>query len=334
MLCLVIADDLTGACDAAVPFRLRGVQTRAAIGSDAEPCEVLAISTDSRDADESEIRARLEAVAARASAWSPAVVFKKIDSLLRGSPGVEIAAAVDAFACDYAVITPAFPAMGRLVIDGHLHVRGVGSWEPVHVETRLGLPAADATCDEDLDAIVAQGLASGCRILWAGSAGLSFALSRALYPGPAPSPPSPGRGSAPLLFCVGSDHAVTAAQRADLSTRRRARVVPIDRVAPSLSAGGHAILRIPRNMPPQVLHELFAKTRDLMGGLLLTGGDTASLVCRAAGFCHIELMGEIVTGLPWGRIEGGALHGLPVATKSGAFGASDALTRVADFFTI
>ena len=40
----------------------------------------------------------------------------------------------------------------------------------------------DAVYDEDLDRIAAAGLATGLRILWAGSAGLAAALARTLYP--------------------------------------------------------------------------------------------------------------------------------------------------------
>jgi uncharacterized protein YgbK (DUF1537 family) len=67
--------------------------------------------------------------------------------------------------------------------------------------------------------------------------------------------------------------------------------------------------------------------------LVLTGGDTASLICRAAGVQHIDLRGEIVSGIPRGVLRGGELNGMPVATKSGAFGNSDAFIKIADFFS-
>ncbi|MES1261271.1 MAG: four-carbon acid sugar kinase family protein, partial [Acidobacteriota bacterium] len=59
MKCLLIADDLTGACDAAVRFRLRGAKTRVALTGATEPCEVLAVSTDSRGLCAAEAGARL-----------------------------------------------------------------------------------------------------------------------------------------------------------------------------------------------------------------------------------------------------------------------------------
>jgi uncharacterized protein YgbK (DUF1537 family) len=67
--------------------------------------------------------------------------------------------------------------------------------------------------------------------------------------------------------------------------------------------------------------------------LVLSGGDTASLVCRAAGVQRIELCDEIVPGVPRGILRGGAFDGVGVVTKSGGFGDRDTLVQVADFFT-
>lgn len=80
-----------------------------------------------------------------------------------------------------------------------------------------------------------------------------------------------------------------------------------------------------------------ARIRELLanaaGPLVLSGGDTASVVCRALDARAIELRREIAPGIPCGVIVGGAFDGLPVVTKSGGFGPPDALIEVADFFT-
>jgi uncharacterized protein YgbK (DUF1537 family) len=67
--------------------------------------------------------------------------------------------------------------------------------------------------------------------------------------------------------------------------------------------------------------------------LLLTGGDTAALVCEAVGGRNIDLYGEISPGIPFGVLNGGAFDGVSVVTKSGAFGPDDALIQVADHFS-
>jgi len=69
-----------------------------------------------------------------------------------------------------------------------------------------------------------------------------------------------------------------------------------------------------------------------IGGLVLTGGDTASLVCQALGATSIHLRGQITEGFPWGNLHGGMLDRLPVATKSGGFGDDNALLGSAQFF--
>ena len=312
--CLLIADDLTGACDAAIHFAARGRRTMVPIGvgQGIDLPAVLAISTDSRDLDAAAQR-RLLADVARRLPWRDAsILFKKIDSTLRGNPGGEIAAAAEAFACDLAVITPAFPAMHRVVEGGILRTPGAA---PVDVARLLGDQGAsgdrfltfDANCDDDLDRIVAGALAGKGRVLWAGSGGLAAALARTLPRGSDVAPRALSH-EGPVVFCIGSDHPATLAQLERLSAARTEHVV-LRRVE---------IERMQSAAPR---------------ALVLSGGDTASAACRAAGVQRIHLQDEIVPGIPRGVLGGGVFDGLPVATKSGGFGQPDALIQVADFFT-
>jgi uncharacterized protein YgbK (DUF1537 family) len=337
--CLVIADDLTGACDAAVPFALRGLRVRVAVNGDAElgQTDVLAISTESRDGDLASFRTALD----RLPPLQPRILFKKIDSTLRGNAGPEVAAALATFGCDAAVVTPAFPAMGRMVEAGYLRVEGDSGFIPIELAAHFrDLPAAgarfalrDAACDAHLDAIVREGLASGERILWAGSAGLAAALARATGIG---SPSGWAFSPAPAVFCLGSDHAVTMEQQARLVEQRGAALfvaetVRNEAISEALEQGRHVVLRIRRGHTPA------ARIRQLLAGaagpLVLCGGDTASLVCRALDVRAIELRREVAAGIPCGAIEGGPFEGMPVVTKSGGFGRPDALIEVADFLT-
>ena len=93
----LIADDLTGACDAAIPFKMRGVRSMVHFDADApQDARVQAFTTETRDLDENEVELKIRELAARVSAAQPRLIFKKIDSLLRGNPGLEIATALDA----------------------------------------------------------------------------------------------------------------------------------------------------------------------------------------------------------------------------------------------
>jgi uncharacterized protein YgbK (DUF1537 family) len=340
LACLLIADDLTGACDAAAQFALRGLAARVSLdpGSEAGATGVLAISTESRGGDLASFRQALE----RLPPLRPRILFKKIDSTLRGNIGQEVAATLAVFGCDRAVVTPAFPAMGRAVEAGYLRVVGDSGFVPREVAGCFrDLPAAvrarialrDAACDAHLDAIVREELAGGRRILWAGSAGLAAALARATGAGSAAEMAfSPGPG----IFCLGSDHAVTLAQQERLLRHRAAALfaaghAPNEAILDALERRRHVVLRISRG------HTSAARVRQLLmgiaGPLALCGGDTASLVCCALAVNAIELRREVAPGIPCGIIQGGPFDALPVVTKSGGFGRPDALIEVADFFT-
>jgi uncharacterized protein YgbK (DUF1537 family) len=172
-------------------------------------------------------------------------------------------------------------------------------------------------------------------VLYAGSAGLANAVAKIALGGAEISiSHQPSR--LPCIFCIGSDHPVTRAQLAALAGERSIEcfATKARSLTACLEAGRHAILFLPRNETPSgTIRDLLEPARKLASALLLSGGDTASLVCAALGAEAIELEGEIVTGLPWGRLQGGSLPGFAVATKSGGFGLPHALIEVADYFT-
>ena len=267
--------------------------------------DVTAVSTESRDIEEAGIQQRMHAVASAVS--GDGTVFKKIDSTLRGSIRCEIAAAMTAFSRQSAVITPAFPDMGRIVRGGRLYVEG--RLKPVTQEQAKGLlHMLDAVDNQDIDRIVADHLHLPEPVLWAGSAGLASALARRLYgePQPLTAPAIDG----PVVFCIGSDHPATAAQVRELP--RDAIILPILRG---------------QTTPDEIRLAVRGA-----GALFVTGGDTASIILSSIGAEGITIRHEVVTGVPWGVLSGGSLDGRPVVTKSGGFGAPDTLIRVARFF--
>jgi uncharacterized protein YgbK (DUF1537 family) len=340
----LLADDLTGACDATVPFKLRGARSVVCLGSVPSACnyDVVGLSTESRDLEPTAAQQRVREAASELASLDPAIIFKKIDSTLRGNVGAEIAAALDAFDSEFALVTPAFPRMGRMVRDGRLCVEQDAAWQPIDIAERLRAQGLDSrfllletACDGDLEAAVAETFHSGRRVLYAGSAGLANAVAKIALGGAEISiSHQPSR--LPCIFCIGSDHPVTRAQLSALASERSIEcfATKARSLTSCLEAGRHAILFLPRNETPYcAIRDLLEPAQKLASALLLSGGDTASLVCAALGAEAIELEGEIVTGLPWGRLQGGSLPGFAVATKSGGFGAPDALIEVADYFT-
>jgi uncharacterized protein YgbK (DUF1537 family) len=364
---VVVADDLTGACDTALQFRRRGA--RAVVHFDlrafqGEQSDVDAFSTESRNLEPCTSAKRISLLARtlRECCGEAPVVFKKIDSLLRGAPGAEIRAAMDAFECDVAVITPAFPELGRKVVEGRLHVEGDASWRAMDVLAVLhsqGLPecqhvspssiakllangcryiSADSTSNEELNIVADEAMRCGRKVLWAGSAGLAGSLAEILFSG-TDERKERRCGRQPVLFLIGSQHPVTAGQVKNLSNQRRASELdaasntPRD-IANILTEGRHAIVRVPMGeIETDRVRQLLCAVNGLVEAVVISGGDTLSLFSQATTSESIEIEGQIVAGLPFGRIRGGLLEGMTVATKSGAFGQPDALTKVTDFFT-
>jgi len=133
----VVADDLTSAADGAIAFLKRGYVARICrAGADDTHASLVSIDTGSRTLDEADA-AQVTRQAVTTLADRP-LLYKTIDSTLRGHIRVEIAAAFRASGRPRLVVAPAFPAAGRTTIDGIqlLHGEPVAqtaySRDPVH----------------------------------------------------------------------------------------------------------------------------------------------------------------------------------------------------------
>jgi 4-hydroxythreonine-4-phosphate dehydrogenase len=74
------------------------------------------------------------------------------------------------------------------------------------------------------------------------------------------------------------------------------------------------------------LGQIVGRHNDMIGGLVLTGGDTALAVLRACGITTLRPLGEVVTGVPVSSGPDGRL----AVTKAGAFGDDTVLALAAD----
>jgi uncharacterized protein YgbK (DUF1537 family) len=131
----IVADDLTGAADAAGGYGAAH-SSAVVLGPDVPwPApDVLAVDTESRYLPEQDAAALVESVVRR-SVTLGRPVFKKIDSLLRGNVGAEVAAALAALSDTergLAVVAPAFPGTGRTTVGGIVHVDGVANTDGDH----------------------------------------------------------------------------------------------------------------------------------------------------------------------------------------------------------
>jgi uncharacterized protein YgbK (DUF1537 family) len=128
---LILADDLTGAADCAIAFGRRGRAAAVTWGEVADAGDhqlpVLAYDAASRGLAAEAAAGRHADVLERL--FEPErLLFKKIDSTLRGQPAAEIAAALEHLKSRlgpaFGVFAPAFPATGRTTVDGRILVKG------------------------------------------------------------------------------------------------------------------------------------------------------------------------------------------------------------------
>ncbi|SIO87803.1 four-carbon acid sugar kinase family protein [Nocardiopsis sp. JB363] len=247
----VVADDLTGAGDTAVQFVRAGWRTELQLTPADATADVVAVTTDSRALSDERAAETAAAEVRRLREAGTRLLYKKVDSTLRGPIRAEIDGALSEWhPGSVAVVCPAFPANGRIVRDGVLLVDGVevhrtavGS-DPVspvtesrvaelldarHVrlsgaepeqdaeQLRAAGPVAvvDAESDEDLARLAAAITLLGERVLPVGSAGLATRLAESWRP---------MREPAPALVVVTSLHQAARGQVRELVVDEWTRV--------------------------------------------------------------------------------------------------------------
>jgi len=116
----VIADDLTGALDTGVVFRKNGFLTAVSgqslpdIRTEPEAPEVLVVNTETRHLMPEQAYTVVSSMAQAIAKLAPdPIIYKKIDSTLRGNLGSELKALGNTFPGRLLVIAPAFPGQGR-----------------------------------------------------------------------------------------------------------------------------------------------------------------------------------------------------------------------------
>ncbi len=131
----IIADDLTGATDTGVQFSKQGYRTQVVIvtGADFQPIpdtrnvfsetDVLVIDTETREASPSTARHRIRHILEHLPANEDDIVYKKVDSTLRGNIGVELDECLNVLHKDVCVFTPSLPANKRITVEGYLIVQ-------------------------------------------------------------------------------------------------------------------------------------------------------------------------------------------------------------------
>jgi D-threonate/D-erythronate kinase len=370
----VVADDLTGAADAAAGFlraRLSAIVTWADPVVDSmltREADVIAVDAGTRALDSTRAGVITTAVVTTMFDSGVTTLFKKIDSMLRGHIGEEVRAAMAAWHPGaIAIVAPAFPALGRTTIDGRQRVHGVTLDRPAvstllerhGLRTRnvdlqairsgdlrvtldecvaggVGAVVCDAETDEDLLVIARTGFHATRGPIWVGTGGLAAAVAGNCAPRISrrlTTVVQRGAGAG-ILMVVGSASPVAMEQAAAL--RQVADVVALPATAGEIARAlrqGHDVLVAVEPMQSdredvEVARQLGEALQPLasdVGGLIVTGGETATQVLRRLGMRALNLREEIEPGVPLSTTIGS--RALPVVTKAGAFGDAETLVR-------
>lgn len=332
---IIIADDLTGAMDSAVAFADRSFRVMVGLSVESLPelltqgVDVVAISTGTRET-KPQIAAQVMHQLTSQLKDFQGIILKKVDSRLKGPIFEEISAlsaefSRPLFAC------PAIPKMGRLVSNGHLFGSGVG--KPISISATLGLPAEvpEIRSEADIDSALPEDLTS---VIFIGAAGLAGALARRLSGTNRPNCPTP-KLPAPSLWAVGSRDPITMEQLERLSTISRLEA-PNGKIA-EIPVAPLSLIQMTDGedaVDGHIASESFSRalgraiSRDQWASLFASGGETASAILSQLGVTTLEVMGEILPGIPMARTISGAKR-LVIATKSGGFGPPDTLLQLA-----
>lgn len=211
----------------------------------------------------------------------------------------------------------------------------------------------DAQSRDDLRTLAE--VTSGLKVplFWVGSGGLARELSALSVLAAQPAAPTPGGPRAATLVMVGSLSSV--AERQCLELKQRSGIVELTvppavlragpgsndwddwawRIGQYLTEGADLLLRIGRDthIDPSEGAHLSARLATLvkphfrlLGGLVVTGGETARAMLGAVGINGLHILDEVEAGTVFARPLGEAGEHRPgVVTKAGAFGSPQAL---------
>ena len=387
MKCAILADDLTGACDTGIQFVDHGFGVQVGWHTDqvdSLSTDILSLSTNTRSLSPSAAASNTRLANAAIRQNARRLIYKKIDSTLRGNIGAEIDALLENDQYRLALVCPAIPRLGRRLVRGKLVIGDPYQTSDQHLPTLLRnqsihdvieIRVEDVRCGSDflcdrLKRLTARGTTICCtdaendtdlatlaeslmrlslNILPVGSAGLAMHFAPRLAakmipelgqrPVSAPQQPEGSdltrRSSASVVCFAGTTNSVTTGQLALLAKEFDVTSLKLDDETPrrlqlALDRDQHVVVQIEwakgiKELLTNTIHTL--ENREC-AGLVLTGGDTAQLVCDLAGVTRIELLRQLLLGLAKGRLVGGGLENTAVVTKAGGFGDQDALVKV------
>ncbi|MGC9970781.1 MAG: four-carbon acid sugar kinase family protein [Bryobacteraceae bacterium] len=349
---LAFADDLTGALEVGAKFAAQGIRAVATVGWEPTPAAesppVRIVDLETRHVSQAEAARRVARLVR--SAARTELLYAKTDSTLRGNIGSELGAMLEA-APGPLLYVPAYPAMGRTVVDGRLLVFGTPlentsfardalnpttesrivdvirrqTSAPVWVvdaqrlcaDAPAGIYVSNGATDEDVAAAAEFWRRSGWRC-GAGPAAFAEAIAQRID--------LPRSNAAPRVFA--DSVLVVNGSLHEVSLRQIEQGLPDPH--PGWTILDHPGLR--DEALGGVVRELILKSA--IAALIVFGGDTAFAVLSAFGGPPLEPVGELLPGIPVSRLyDQGSQRDLLLVTKAGGFGPPDVLARLRERLT-
>ncbi len=176
-LMAIVADDLTGACDVGVQFSKHGIPATVSLSrqplENARNSQVIVRDTETRHSSPEIAYRQVRRFCTTCSNSKIELVYKKIDSTLRGNLGAELDAVLDVFQELIVVISPTYPEYQRTMVKGNLLVNripvdktelGRGELRTSNIQVALSYQSKRKVTNIPLN-IVRQGTASIVRTI-------------------------------------------------------------------------------------------------------------------------------------------------------------------------
>lgn len=355
----VLADDLTSALDGAAPFAARGMRARVMLKipeNMPDDVDVLSFDLDSRFLSGTDAKERFKA--AGKCVRSASLIYKTVDSTLRGNPGFETAGLMEGSGRERAIVAPAFPDAGRTTALGYQYVNDIpleltefarDPRTPIttgDVACRMdGLghhqfTVFDAVCREEIENVVTT---TGLRapVIWVGSPGIAAALASAV-PARMADVYKAMTPASKVLVVIGSLHPVNQQQLERLLQEGATAILMSEQ--PDVEGVAHQVSQAFLNRsvvclvserapaatescdlsPAEFLGRAVSASAGSYNALVVTGGDTARRIVDALDAVSMDLRGEAEPGVPFGILNLPE-KSLPFATKAGGFGLAGTL---------
>ncbi len=204
-----------------------------------------------------------------------------------------------------------------------------------------GVWVVDSAVDGDLSRMVETIRPRLGTLLLAGSAGLTQALARACFDASAASAGT-GKVKGTIVFAVGSRAAQSAEQVEALASEPETSVMraPNGRLQNGeIPAARNLVIKATADdagregdagqvAADMARHAIDVARRTGAQALVATGGDTAIAILAASGNPALQVLGDLMPGIPYARIR---IDGNPLwlVTKAGGFGGRDTFREVA-----